>query len=356
MSSCFTLDKPVARAHDFRIRFNLEFLRGCTFECPGCYVNRKNNFNDKDLEIVKNARWEFEKDGFVFDEIILGPTDFFSALNTEDLIENQRFGDLFSQGTVLTLLSTLQSDEQVINSRIDLVNKHLPEGIEIEILIPFNYRRLLKGDSHYIESLSTKIKLLERLNFDVEYALQLNIQEFDESSHFDLKKISDLVWREFKTITEFNPSFMRLAKKERVIDIISNWNEMLSSSLSDLKTSEDNLTFTMANKNHAGFNELTFNYSDGYFYSCPFIYENVFDKSQHFKIIPSAPHGHYLLSDFMAHRNISNQNQLEYLKQTENCHSCSHAISCVSKQVVDYMLDKKITSCILAKDILDLYL
>lgn len=356
MSTCFTLDKPIGKAVDFRIRFNLEFLKGCVFDCAGCYVNRKNDYTDKDLEIVKHAQSQFIDNGYVFDEIILGPTDFFSALNTEDLLQNPKFAELFQEKTVLTILSTLQSSPEVIKKRIDLINTYLRHDIEIEILIPFNFQKLLDNDQEYISSLRQRINLLSDLKCDVEYAFQLNIQSLDNPGAFELKKISDKVWDEFKTITEFNPSFMRLAKTQKVISIIKNWNSMLSQNIKkEYISGSDKITFTMANKNHAGFNEVTYNYSNGVFYSCPFIYENVFDKSEHFQIKASRDDGHYSIDDFQLHRDIINQNQLEYLNSTDECGNCPHAISCVSKQVIDYMMDKNIKSCILAKDILDLY-
>lgn len=356
MSKSFTLDKPIGSAQDVRIRFNLEFLKGCTFHCPGCYVNRDNAYSQKDLDIVFHAQQEFKQNGYVFDEIILGPTDFFAAYNTELLVQNPKFTRLFDSQTVLTILSTLQSDEDVIKRRIDLVNEHITNDIEVEILIPFDHVKIIENDQSYIQMLKSKIALLERLNCDVEYAFQMNIQNIENAEDFDLKKVSDLVWKELGTITEFNPSFMRVPNDKLVLKIIKNWNKMLVKNIKKEDVAGDEqVTFTMANKNHAGFNEITYNFSKGAFYSCPFIYENVFDKADNFLVPAQAEDGFYQISDFLDHRDIINQNQLSYLTETKECANCPHAISCVSKQVIDYMMSKNIKECILAKDVLDLY-
>lgn len=356
MSNCETLYKPVAQAQDMRIRFNLEFLKGCSFHCPGCYVNRNNAFSDHDLDIVYNSLLQFKQSGYIFDEIILGPTDFFAAYNTEELITNPKFIRLFEEPIVLTLLTTLQSDPKDIERRIELINKHLGKDIELEILIPFEVPKILAKDRKYVESLKEKIKILQKFNCDVEYAMQMNIQDMSHLKGFNLKEVSDYIWKEFQTITEFNPSFLRSNNAGVTTKTIQSWNEMLSENIkSEHLHGSERITFTMANPNHAGFNEITYNYHKGFFYTCPFIYENVFDRSDHFKIPPSGEQGFYHLNDFLSHRHETDSRQMNYLKKTKDCEKCPHSMSCVSKQVIDYMSYKKETECILARDVLDLY-
>ncbi|MFP5386786.1 MAG: hypothetical protein ACLGHN_11945 [Bacteriovoracia bacterium] len=359
MSNCDSLYKPVALAQDIRIRFNLEFLKGCSFHCPGCYVNRDNAYSDKDLDIVFSSFQQFKKAGFVFDEIILGPTDFFAAYNTEQLLLNPKFIRFFKDSEdpiVLTLLTTLQSDEKEIIKRIELLNKNLGKNLELEILIPFQVSKILSKDAEYVSKLKERIQLLQRFECDVEYAMQMNIQETKHLEGFNLKEVSDYIWNEFQTITEFNPSFLRSTNEGITGRTIESWNQMLRENIKAHDTfGDERITFTMANPNHAGFNEITYNYHNGFFYSCPFIYENVFDRDEHFKIPPSGGEGFYTLADFMNHRDKTDQNQLEYLRKTKECENCPHSMSCVSKQVIDYMNYKGRTECILAKEVLDLY-
>ena len=149
---------------------------------------------------------------------------------------------------------------------------------------------------------------------------------------------------------------MRTSSDKLVQSTIKSWNQMLSTHFTKSNVSGDEkITFTMANKNHAGFNEITYNFSHGKFYSCPFIYENVFDKGDNFLIECENEDGVYKLSDFLKHRDLINKKQLNYLSETDECQTCPHSISCVSKQVIDYMMDKEIKYCILAKDVLDLF-
>jgi radical SAM protein with 4Fe4S-binding SPASM domain len=352
MSNSDTLGVPMGKADKFKVRFNLELLKGCEFQCSGCYVNRDNSFNQKELDIVLDAAIKFKKEDYHFDEIIIGPTDFFSAKNTVELIQNQSFKSLFTKDVVLTLLSTLQTDTAEILSRIDLMNTHLP-NLELEVLIPVEIEKLVNKDLLYIGSLKEKIKLLNHFSGDVEYALQLNIQNTKCYPGFNLKSLMQFVESEFNSITEFNPSFMRLANKEKIQTTILSWNNMLSEN-KEIFLKEDML-FTMGNPNHASFNEITFNYQRGKFYSCPFIYENVFDKAEAFLISSTGEDGYYDVKDFENHRGFIESRQLSYIDKTEDCKSCSFLASCMGKQVLHFMEEKSITKCLLAKDLMDTY-
>lgn len=357
MSTCDSLFKPVALSQDIKIRFNLELLKGCEFQCAGCYVNRNNTYTTKDLDIIYRAMNDFRKNGFVFDEIILGPTDFFGAYNTIDLLENAKFQQLFDKKIVLTLLTTLQSSTDEIEKRIKLLNQNIGQNIELEILIPIHVAKILSRDQEYVKNLKKRIELLSLFDCEVEYAMQLNIQSMSHLKDFDLKNISDYIWNEFKTITEFNPSFLRSSNAGINLQTIASWNKMLSESIKPENTQgKEKITFTMANPNHAGFNEITYNFHNSAFYICPFIYENVFDKSEVFKIPTAHKDGFYSTSDFTRHKDFVDASQLKYLCKTYECETCHHAISCVSKQVLFYMQSKDIKKCIIAKDVLDLYL
>ncbi len=344
------------QASTFNIRFNIEVLKGCEFHCPGCYVNRDNAFDENDLEILLQASEQFSTNGFHFEEIIIGPTDFFAAYNTIDLITNPKFAQLIQPKRVMTILSTLLSHKNEILKRIGLVNQYLGKDFEVEVLIPFDVMKILSKDPQYIHQLKEKIELLQFFDADVEYALQMNIQDTSQLEHFDLFEVAQYIKNEFSSITEFNPSFLRTGNDQLIIKTMSAWNQMLNKNFCHkMSKTMDNILFTMGDPIHAGLNEVTYNFKKGIFYECPFIYENVFDKGSRFKITPNGENGRYLLDDFINHRHQVDRQQLQYLEQTDECSTCPHVISCVGKQVIHYMMDKKITHCLLAKDVMDLY-
>ena len=350
MSTANNVLKSIGETGSIKIRMNLELLKGCEFRCPGCYVNRNNSYTDKDLDIIFDAGKKFLNNGYEFNEVILGPTDFFAAYNTIDLMKNSKFTNLFMDPNIfMTIITTLQTDDKEILHRIDLINKYLKPTTCVEVLVIFDLEKTLKSDPDYIKMMKYKISLLNNIVSEVEYAFQINIQDTSKISKFGLAHLTKTVREEFGTIVEFNPSFLRSQNNEVSTNIINSWNEMLNNNILNSEHNED-ILLTMRNVNHGGFSEITYNFQHGNFYVCPFIYENVFDNGDGFKISPSGPSSFYELNDFLSHRNATDLKQFIYSESTEECASCSYLTSCVGKQILHYMENNDLKSCILAKE------
>lgn len=355
MNHSEVINEPLSDASNVRIRVNAEFLRDCAFHCEGCYVQRKNHYTEMDLQILYDAVQKFRNHGFTFDEIILGPTDFFAAYNTEELLAEQKFNRIFKNGdVVLTILTTLQSDDEVILKRIEEINKHFDfPGMEIEVLVVFDLKKVIAQDLDYVDQLKHKINLLNNLNPAVDYALQMNIQDTSViTKEFSLENITTFVREHFDTIVEFNPSFMRTRNPRIMGPVLESWNAMLEENVTP--TNKDDVTFTMANYYHAGYNEITYNFKDGKMYMCPFIYENVFDRSEPFLIEPKHP-PFYEISDFIDHDFFAKCEQFKYLAKTSECAGCPYMPSCVAKHVIYYMKAYEIKDCMISKKVVELY-
>jgi len=357
MSIAKSTKKSVSELGDYTIRINLEFLKGCEFTCPGCYVNRSNDFTVDDLSMVEDAVTSFQESGFNFDEIILGPTDFFSALNCDQVLKNAKFRSIFkSPDITLILISTLQTKEEEIIRRIKLLNDSINSECDIEFLIVFDLEKILSKDQDYIEEIKRKIKLLDNVKADVDYAFQINIRDINGLENFNLLELTGYVRDEFDTIVEFNPSFLRSSNEKNIHETLHKWNNLLAHNYSKIEAKDvKNVLFTMGNKNHASLSEVTYNYKNGTFYTCPFVYENIFNTGERFKINATGDNGRYKLSDFHDHRNRTTVEQLQYSEKTRECSSCNHLLSCVGKQVLQFMEEYKIKTCPLAKEVMDLY-
>lgn len=355
MNTSEVLGESLNKANNIRYRINCEFLHSCKFHCPGCFVYRNNDFDDNQLDILTHSIDLFRDNGVTFDEIILGPTDFFAATNTEELMRDKKFRDIFKNGdVVLTILSTLLSDEEHIQSVIQSVNQNLvhPDQ-EIEALIVFDLQRVMDENMEYVHELQQKLKVLDHFNAKVDYALQMNIQDVSKlTGNFTLSNITRFVRDHFDTIVEFNPSFLRTRKRKIIDDVVIAWNSMLEQQIN--QSNKDDITFTMANTYHAGFNEITFNFHKGDLYMCPFIYENVFDKSEPFKVEKSNG-DFYEWEDFIDHDQRTFVDQMFYAPETTECGTCPHLMSCASKRVLYYMKHNNIKDCMISKDTIKLY-
>ena len=358
MNKSEVLDEPLVAAQNFRVRLNCEFLHKCAFHCAGCFVNRtSSNFDDRQLEILGHTVKLFRDNGLTFDEIILGPTDFFAANNTLELLEHPLFFKVFMdhRPVVLTILTTLQSDEEVILERIAAVNDYLANPAqEIEVLVVFDLQRVIHEDMDYVRELQYKLRLLDRFVPAVDYALQMNIQNVARlEGEFTLPNITQFVRKHFNTIVEFNPSFLRTGKKKIVDGILDSWNSMLEQQINE--DNKEDITFTMANPFHAGFNEITYNFHNGDLYMCPFIYENVFDKREEFKVEKTGGN-YYTWNDILVHDGMAKAAQFAYASKTDECSDCPYLMSCTAKHVLYYMNVYGLKQCMISKKTTELYL
>lgn len=336
-----------------RVRIAVEFLDSCQFDCAGCFVKRRNEYSEHDLDILLSAVDMFKAQGMDFDEVILGPTDFFSATNTIATLTNPKFKKIFENGdVVLTVLSTLQDTEEHILDVIKVVNEHYTHpNMEMEFLIPFNIQRVVNQDIMYVSEVQRKIQLLDQLKPAVDYAMQLNIHDVDKMvDGFSLPKMTKFIRQNFQTIVEFNPSFMRARKAHIVKKVLAEWNTTLETHVKELHAQD--ITFTMVNQYHASFNETTYTYKDGHLYICPFIYENVVDLGPEFKI-PKAS-DFYTIDDINSIDTKIIADQYEFASESE-CGDCEYLGSCVGKKAVYYMKQYNMRECIISKKLMAYY-
>ena len=350
------LNESLNEANNVRVRLNCEFLHSCAFHCPGCFVYRKNGYDERQLDILENTVQMFRDNGMTFDEIILGPTDFFAAANTRELLAEPKFKKLFENGdVVLTFPTTLQVTDEEMFATIDAVNEHLnhPDQ-EIEALVVPELEKVMAGDMEYIEFFRDRLKtIFNRFNAKVDYAIQMNIMDTKKlEGDFVLGNVTRAVRTYFDTIVEFNPSFFRTAKPSLITPILEKWNAMLEANITP--ENKNDVTFTMANMYHAGYNELTYNFHQGDLYICPFIYENVFDKSESF-MIPKSDGDYYKWEDFAAYDAQVKAEQYGYLSQTTECEDCQYVASCVAKHVCFYMKQYDIKDCMITKKVVGYY-
>ena len=237
MNNSEVLGESLNKANNIRFRVNCEFLYSCAFHCAGCFVNRRSSqYDDHQLDVLLNTIELFRNNGLTFDEIILGPTDFFAAKNTAELLQEEKFKEIFKNGdVVLTILTTLQTEEDEIRELIKVVNENLTHpDQEIETLVVFNLERVMEENMDYVTELRTKLALLDQFNAKVDYALQMNIQDTSKiKGYFTLDNITKFVREQFNTIVEFNPSFARTANSKIVTNTLDAWNSMLSSQIDE---------------------------------------------------------------------------------------------------------------------------
>lgn len=344
MNNAAGVNVDLDKSKDFFVFMNIDILNGCEFNCPGCFVNKGINSVDLDgdLATLKEISRQINQSELHFEEIALGPTDFFSAKNTMDVINSPDFHAMFSnKETKFVMISTMKAPVEEIKEKLGVLEKHLPH-LDIDLLIATDVDEFMTNED-YIKDIKEKWKVLEESGLLFDPAFQVNIHpanllKYDADN---LSVLAQKIKEEFDTILEFNPSILRV-KHRKQAENLHFWMKIVQE---NLEKNADKFTFTMLNKSHSGMNNLVVNYRKGSFYVCPFIYENVFAYEDAYKIKKGGPE--YQLNDLLKAQQEFIISQMEYSEETTHCVGCEYLVSCSYKNVLTFMKANNIKDCFL---------
>ena len=342
MNNAGIVNKALVESDNCFAFINVDVLNGCYQSCAGCFVNKGINSRDldNDLDQVLKVTNEINASGVHLEEIVIGPTDLFSAKNTDDLIANDKFYEILKHPkTVLSFISTLRASYERIEHIIKELEARLP-NLDIDLIVAIDADEIYDNQEK-IDEIKRKFEIFERSSMRFEPAFQINIHPANLFKH-DMSKLSELsrlIRKEFNTILEFNPSLLRV-KHRAQHDKLDHWTKMVRENFEN----EEGMIYTQANNNHRGVTNLVYNFTKGKFYLCPFVYENVFIYTPTYEIKPGENgYDFQLLQD--AFQNALVQ-QFEYANtKADKCSSCTRLTSCVYKNVLTFMEDNDITHC-----------
>lgn len=332
---------------------NLEVLNYCAHHCEGCFVRRKNDLLDVDLNVALELAHEMDKVGLRFREVILSPTDIFSATNSIEMLEDKRFQRLLkihpkTRITTTAMFEDLDWDKWMAVWNVLDNENYFRSDMIMEFLVPMNPEKILSRDPVYYAQFK---KALDYMKYEtpkeVDWSFVINVQ-YDPMIAENYDELTRIAREEFNTTIEFLPSFFRTGSDKFITDHLAQWKQFLEEVITD-----DNFTDTMltiADKNHNSLNTIVMNYRRGALYVSPFIYEQILYEYPHLKVDGFAARdvfikGHELLIE-----------QFKYAPQTTECQSCAYLGTCVGRNVLSFMEIKGIKDCIYPKSVLDRYL
>jgi len=330
---------------------NLEVLRDCAHACPGCFVNRRNDINDVDLDAALTLAHNMNERGLRFREVIISPTDIFSASNAVEVLDNPKFQELLSIHPKTRITTTAmfhkvdQEQWDAVFAILDDPSKYRSDMI-IELLVPLDVDLLLSGDEQYYKDFSKALHYLKHETPKVvDWSFAVNVHhDVDMITHYD--KITQIVREQFDTIIEFLPSFFRTGNDKLISAHLDVWKEFLRATISEANYKD--IMLTIADQSHNVMNTIVVNYKKNKMFISPFIYEQIlFDY-------PSMETG-TTVDEVMDtnHRLIAEQ--FAYVTKTDECTTCHYLPTCVGRNVLSFMEAKDITECVYPKEILDLY-
>jgi len=83
----------------FDVLINVELLSGCNHGCTGCFIDKHKSVDlaQPILEEAKRLADGVTRAGLNLREFVIGATDFFSASNTKDVLNNQITQDIMRE-------------------------------------------------------------------------------------------------------------------------------------------------------------------------------------------------------------------------------------------------------------------
>lgn len=334
--------------HSMDFVLNLDLLNGCVHLCDGCFVNKTKVVKDWE-EVLENAlkiATELDAKGMRFREVILGPTDFFSATNTAQILKHKTFQKLLAihektRITASCVFENLNRDNFLELFAILDDKANYREKMIMEFLVPLNTAKMVARDEKYMADNKWVLSFFQDKSpkvIDWSYVININNNQLLQDNFHG---VVEMIKTEFNTILEFNPGFFR-SNNNKVIDKnLSYWKGFLQNTLAGRDVTQIHATnLTNVNKLHNTVNTICLNLFEGGVYFSPFIYEQIIDTSEQFKL--ESFDGAHIIG---RHLELQ-QRGYDYALKTKECADCGHLTACVGRNVLNFMEETNKVECL----------
>lgn len=238
----------------FDVLIQIEVLSGCQHSCTGCFVNKHNpaDLAQPLLEEAKRLADGVKSTGLNLREFVIGPTDFFSASNTQDVLNHPLTQEIMKEHTNARIaapakfdLASMDCFEEMF-SILDDEDKFRPEMI-IEFITPIESPDKMVNDKEYFDDIMKKVEFFKHntpKQMDWSWTLQSSTILSDKITKEDYNRVLDKAIDEYGTILEMNPAFARAPAHKQKENLFA-WNNFLSSVIDE--DNYDKATMSMAN-------------------------------------------------------------------------------------------------------------
>lgn len=312
-----------------RIEVHADILHGCSQQCPGCFIPRKNLTSVDHLTTLCDI---LESSAYTPDDVVIGPTDIFDAENFWELMEHPSMKRLYNVAA-LSFNSTLLQDYDTIllkHKKIWSLYEGLDRTPDIDFKIVLDINRYLNGD---VEDMCRKLDLFKEgsVQFRVNYYPGI----FDRVSYNDL---CDMTMEDFNAPVVVLPSFLTdrnsRGKVSKYLPMFID--ELHRQNISDKYKG----LYTMFDPQFNGYGCSNYSFYNGKLYTSPFVYDAILQRTPAFEVT-----------------NINTQDlltkNLSYADNTTECSNCQYLMSCAERNVLLYMEDRKLVDCVVTKEYLD---
>jgi len=344
----------LADQNKIKIQLMLEILEGCAYNCSGCFVKRRKNYGtgiglDLAAQLVDELTEQYE-----LDDIIVGPTDFFSSGNIIQVLDDPRFRKIVDalpdDGG---LQHNCSVDFFIGDERVEQVIKHVENSYlrerPFDVQIAVDLHMLDNSNVHSL--IEKRLEVMERSSIEYEVSLLCNItQAVDEDV---LDKLATVRER-WGTVVEWGPSLVRamVHKPDKMLKMIQGWNNSIDAVINtDKQRFTNEFLWIQADNSHKNFNEVVVSVNNDRMYIVPFLYENapLYHPSYEIDINGS------VLKSIL---NKKHQKQIEQYQSIPNlvCNNCKYVENCSARLIPSIITDVVgQNECLINRNAMELY-
>lgn len=345
----------------FDVLINVEALSGCERDCTGCFVNKHHPAEAANalLAEAKHIADQVKSLGLNLRELVLGPTDFFTASNIEDVLLNKNTQAIMAEHLKARIAVPAKFDLvpmaklREIYAILDNPSNYR-DGMLLEFVMPVELPDTMVNDTEYFDKVMEKIEFFKNeTNKDTDWSFTLQSSAIlgRKISKEDYNAMLNKVVNEYETILEMNPAFSRApAHKQR--ENLEAWNAFLSNVIDEENMNK--ATMSMANLycNSMNFIGLTVLMGE----NGPETHLNVMLHEQAFFPANEGTNVTGLsLQEILARRDELVVRGLNRAEEVMDCRECKYQVACASRLVFEAMDTMGMNSCVLPKDVLDMY-
>ena len=349
-------------ASKFDVLIQMEVLAGCDHGCLGCFVD-KNIDPDMNQQIINRAKEladGVKRTGLNLREFVIGPTDFFTATNTESVLNNSVVQEIMREHTGARIAAPAKFDKvsmdklKQIFAILDDEDKYRREMI-IEFIMPIGRVGEMLDDDDYFNSVMEKVEFFKNdtpKQMDWSWTLQASNVVGKKIDKETYNRIIDKSVNEYETIVEMNPAFSRARNQLIQRHNLFSWNEFLGKVIDENNANETVMSMANLYCNSINFVGLTIVPGE----NGPTTHLNVMLHEQAFFLDNKSLDVTGLsFEEILERKNQLVSKGINKSSQVKDCADCQFAVACASRLIFEAQESLNVNGCVLNKEVLDLY-
>ena len=349
-------------ATKFDVLIQMEVLAGCNHGCLGCFVDKNIDpaMNQMIIDRAKELTDGIKRTGLNLREFVIGPTDFFTATNTESVLNNSVVQEIMREHTGARIaapakfdLATMDKVKEIF-AVLDDEDKYRREMI-IEFIMPIGRVEQMLNDDEYFNSIMEKVEFFKNntpKQMDWSWTLQASNVVGKKIDKETYNKIVQKSVHEYGTIVEMNPAFARAPNQIIQRKNLFGWNDFLGRVID--KDNAQETVMSMANLycNSINFVGLTIVPGE----NGPTTHLNVMLHEQAFFLgNKNLDVTGLTFEEILERKNELVTKGINKSSKVSDCADCKFAVACASRLIFEAQESLNIDGCVMNKDVLDQY-